>query len=246
MLLAAGIRVPEGIALPNEWLARVVAGEAAALSELHDVLTGLRFPVAVRSSAIGEDSRHASHAGIFTTKLQVASIDGVLDAIHEVWDSAPSSVDYRARVGMADPARMAIVVQEMVAPRVAGVAFSCDPVSGTGGVTIEASWGLGEAVVSGLVTPDHFRFDVDGALVETTLGDKSLIVVPADDGSGTVERDLPEEQAAARSLTDEELVAIRATTLRCAELIGCHADVEWALVGEDVFVLQCRPVTTVS
>jgi pyruvate,water dikinase len=246
MLTRADIRVPDGIALPAGWVQRVVDGEAAALTELASISAGLRWPVSVRSSAVGEDSREASHAGQFLTKLNVCSPDELLAAIGEVHGSAAAADEYRQRSELHEAVAMGIVVQRMVLPRVAGVMFTCDPVTGDEGVVIEGSWGLGEAVVSSLVVPDMFRLGPEGALVECRLGEKTVMLIAAPSGGGTVEREVEAQLAAIPCLSDAEIAELYALALRCRKLLGGHADVEWAIDDDGLFALQCRPATAIG
>ncbi|MDB4945957.1 MAG: hypothetical protein JWP97_5491 [Labilithrix sp.] len=246
MLTRAGIRIPEGIALPAAWVQRVVDGDAAASAELSAIAAGLRWPVSVRSSAVGEDSREASHAGQFLTKLNVCSAEELLAAIHEVHGSAGAANEYRQREGLHEAVAMAIVVQRMVIPRVAGVMFTCDPVTGEEGVVIEASWGLGEAVVSSLVVPDMFRLGPQGGLLECRPGEKTVMLVAAGSGGGTVEREVEPERVWMPCLSDAEIVELHALALRCQQLLGGHADVEWAIAEDGLFALQCRPATAIG
>lgn len=246
MLTRAGIRVPDGIALPAEWVQRVVDRDAAAIAELATISADLRWPVSVRSSAVGEDSREASHAGQFLTKLNVGSADELVTAIGEVHQSAGAANEYRQRSELHEAVAMGIVVQRMVLPRAAGVMFTCDPVTGDDGVVIEGSWGLGEAVVSSLVVPDMFRLGPDGALVECRLGEKTVMLVASGTGGGTVERDVEPQLAAIPCLSDAELAELHTLALRCQRLLGGHADVEWAIDEDGLFALQCRPATAIG
>jgi pyruvate,water dikinase len=176
MALRAGLPVPEGFALTWEEVdviaTGVPGGEEALSADLVDLAD---VPPAVRSSAVGEDSRRASFAGQHLTVLNVVGDDAVLAAIQRVWQSGrdEAALAYRRRMGIAGDPRIGVVVQRMVAPDVAGVLFTCDPVSGTPDRwVIEASWGLGEAAVAGLVCPDLYIARPSGDLLEARQGTK--------------------------------------------------------------------------
>jgi pyruvate,water dikinase len=199
-LIAAGFRVPPGFAL-------------AADAEPRD-LPLPEGPVAVRSSAIGEDSEGASFAGQHDTLLNVRGLDAVLDAIRQCRASLANSAAYRERMG-GGRAAMGVVVQEMVDAEVAGVMFTCSPLTGDPSVVaIDAAPGLGEAVVSGEVTPDHF------ALSKVT-GERLQ-------GSGC--------------LDDARLAQLLDLGKRIERHFGAPQDIEFAFAGE-LYVLQSRPVT---
>lgn len=137
---------------------------------------------------------------------------------------------------------MAVVVQRLVVPTYAGVLFTSDPVSGADVRVIEASWGLGEAVVAGLVTPDRYRLARDGAILEAVSGLKDVMLEPAPDG-GTEEVDVAPERIAALSLQSGHLAALNALAAACeATWPGAH-DLEWAIAGEELFLRQRRPIT---
>ncbi|GAC1528540.1 MAG: hypothetical protein NVS3B10_25670 [Polyangiales bacterium] len=250
--LRAGLPVPDGVALPVAWVTRFVAS-GVGREELAAVGAAVGYPLAVRSSAIGEDAAEASFAGQYGTVLNVVDADGIAAAVASVHASgASSSVDaYRARVD--DAARSApaeqgvgVVVQRMVVPRVAGVMFSADPVSGADDVLIEASWGLGEAVVAGLVIPDRYRIGrqgPDGTIIESIAGVKD-VRIDARASGGTVEAAPTEEDAHRLCLTAEEALALFRLLKLCEDVYGGPRDVEWCFVGSLPVLLQCRPITT--
>ncbi|MGY1823213.1 PEP/pyruvate-binding domain-containing protein [Geodermatophilus sp. SYSU D00079] len=220
----------------------VAAAVTAAYREL-----GEQTPVAVRSSATAEDLPTASAAGQQDTYLGVVGAEAVLDAVHRCWASlwTDRAVVYRVGNGV-DPAsaRLAVVVQRMVDAAVAGVMFTVDPVTGRRGETVvDASPGLGEAVVSGAVNPDHFVLDSStGAVLERRLGDKRL-AVRARAGGGTEAVPLPASDRA--SLSDDQLRALVALGNRVQEHYGYPQDTEWALDASGaLWLTQARPVTT--
>src|SRR5262245_51999074 len=156
-------------------------------------------PVAVRSSALGEDSREATFAGQQETYLWVRGAEGVCDAVRDCWVSLYSSpaITYRARLGRAEPA-MGVAVQVMVDAEVSGVMFTCNPVSGDPSmVAINASWGLGLAVVGGEVTPDDYLVSkVTREVVRTAVHLKEVEYVPGEEGAVLVEIDDSRKHAA--------------------------------------------------
>src|SRR5829696_5122250 len=205
-------------------------------------------PVAVRSSATAEDLPQASFAGQQDTYLNVIGVESLLDAVRNCWASlwTDRAVSYRATNGI-DPhgVRLAVVVQRMVDASVAGVLFTANPVTGKRRqAVIDASPGLGEAVVSGMVNPDHFVANTaTGEIVERRLGDKRVAIM-AGPGSGTeqVELDAGEDSA---SLSDGQVLALAKLGGQVEEHYGMPQDTEWA-IDEDggIWLLQARPITT--
>jgi len=241
--LRAGLPVPPGYALSWRQVQAVVAGEAQGRSLLERVFATLRGPLAVRSSAVGEDSADASFAGQHATKLGVHTLNELLDATAEVHASAfaPAALAYRERVGVAGAPRIAVVVQELIDAECAGVLFTRNPMTGLDERVIEASWGLGEAVVAGLVTPDRYRLTRDGRLLEESAGEKDLALrwAPGGVSERAVEPDL-----VFRPCLDAGLLAsLNALAHRCEETFGTALDLEWAVVGQSVHLLQQRPIT---
>jgi phosphoenolpyruvate synthase/pyruvate phosphate dikinase len=210
-------------------------------------------PVAVRSSALGEDSQEATFAGQQETYLWVRGADHVCDAFRDCWVSlyGPPAMTYRARLGnSAQEAAMGVTVQLMVDAEVSGVLFTCNPVSGDPSmVAINASWGLGLAVVGGEVTPDDFLVSkVTGEVVREHVHEKEVEYVPDAGGRGAVRAAVPEERRSAPCLDAEALALLVDLGRRIERHFGSHQDVEWAIArdGElpaSLFVLQSRPVT---
>lgn len=239
----AGLPVPDGVALSWQEVDFIVSrgperDEALSvdLGELADV------PLAVRSSAVGEDSPGASFAGQHLTLLNVVGDDAMWNAIRRVWQSGrdEAALAYRRRMGMADDPRIGVVVQQLVAADVAGVLFTCDPVSGaTDRWVIEATWGLGEAVVAGLVTPDHYVVRPSGDLLEASQGTKKVAVVP-DAGGGTCQRAVVDNGWCLDEAAIRDLASLGAA---CEGLFGPSQDIEWAFTGGRSWLLQSRPVT---
>src|SRR6185312_15661532 len=190
-LLHAGIPVPPGFAISSE------AGEELTDILRRDIATrygglGAEVPVAVRSSARGEDSAEATFAGQQDTYLWVRGVDAVCEAVTKCWASLynPEAVAYRERFHIENPA-MGVTIQLMVDAAVSGVMFTCNPVSGDRStIAINASWGLGLAVVGGEVTPDDYLVSkVTGETIRQTINDKAIEYVPGDHGARRVDVD---------------------------------------------------------
>lgn len=233
-LAATGQPVPPGFVITTaafRALGPLAAGEAirtaplpaAVLAAISRSYAELGGPVAVRSSLVGEDSREASFAGQLDTFLNVDGEAALLAAVRQCWASAfhPRLARYRAEHGPATPPLMAVVVQRMAAARVAGVAFTRHPLTGEDRVVIEAARGLGEAVVSGRVTPDHWELTPDGAW---------LTEQPATPGEPV--------------LTPAQVRRVAAMAQAVATRAGQPQDVEWAWDGAAWYLLQARPITT--
>ena len=201
----------------------------------------------MRSSAIGEDGALASFAGQHASFLNVRGLDGVLSAIANVWASGQteSARRYRARMSIAGEPCVAVIVQALVPAEVAGVLFTIDPVSGSGERWIvEASWGLGEAVVGGLITPDRYVIARTGELLERQLGRKDIAIV-ANEHGGTTELAINDPARVQEAcLGEKALVRLAELGAACEGLLGANQDIEWALSSGTLYLLQCRPVTS--
>jgi pyruvate, water dikinase len=208
--------------------------------------------VAVRSSAIGEDSQDATFAGQQESYLWVREVDHVCDAIRDCWVSLYSApaISYRARLGRTHEApAMGVTVQLMVDASVSGVMFTCNPVSGDPSmIAINASWGLGLAVVGGEVTPDDFLVSkVTREIVREHVNDKHVEYVPDAGGRGAVRVEVPTGRRDVRCLDTDAIGSLVDVARRVEQHFGSHQDVEWALSRQDaqLFVVQSRPVTAV-
>ena len=210
-------------------------------------------PVAVRSSALGEDSAEASYAGQQESFLWVCGVEHVCDAVRDCWASlfTPQAISYRLALGSADEPAMGVTVQAMVDAEISGVLFTCNPVSGDPSmVAINASWGLGIGVVGGELTPDDYLVSkITGEVVRRTVSTKHVEYVPDPAGRGTVRRHVPAERRDEPCLGDEELAALVEVARRIERHYGSHQDVEWAIARSQSLpaalrVLQARPVTT--
>ena len=217
-------------------------------SAYHALTGGPGVPVAVRSSATAEDLPTASFAGQHDTYLNVVGSEAVQEAVQRCWASlwTDRAVSYRAVNGIDHASvQLAVVVQRMVEVAVAGVLFTADPVTGRRHrAVVDASPGLGEAVVSGAVNPDRFVVDAHtGEIVERRLGDKK-VVVRAVPGGGTEQVAVPADPNSA-SLTDPQLRQLVALGERVERHYGAPQDIEWALDGDGrLWLTQARPITT--
>lgn len=225
-----------------------VPTEVAAAVEQAYAALGDNVPVAVRSSATAEDLPSASFAGQQDTYLNVVGAAAVVEAVRNCWASlwTDRAVSYRASRGI-DPAAvaLAVVVQRMVDATAAGVLFTANPLTGRRKqAVIDASPGLGEAVVSGAVNPDHFVVDpLTGRVLERRLGDKRIAVRPIP-GGGTRTLAISNGGAAA-CLTDKQAAELAALGHRVEGHFGSPQDIEWAIAGDGHFWLtQSRPITT--
>jgi pyruvate,water dikinase len=209
--------------------------------------------VAVRSSAVGEDSEDATFAGQQESYLWVRGADQVCDAVRDCWVSlySPTAISYRARLASAPEPAMGVTVQLMVNAAVSGVMFTCNPVSGDPSmVAINASWGLGIAVVGGEVTPDDYLVSkVTGEVVRERVHAKHTEYVPGESGHGTVRLAVPADRQEARCLEPDALAALVDVARRIQRYFGAHQDIEWAMARgaqppDGLYVVQSRPVTT--
>lgn len=239
-----GLPIPQGIALSGAIVEAVAAGRQAAIEQVAAAARSLSAPLAVRSSAVDEDSAGASFAGQHLTLLNVPSVDDLAAAIREIWWSAnsDSAITYRQRVGLFSRPIVGVVVQSLLDPEAAGVMFTRNPVNGADERMIEAAWGLGEVVVAGRVIPDSFRLDPGGAVLERTPGRKKIAIRAAARG-GTFEETVAPELVERPCLGDEQLAQLNALAGRCEAVYGKARDIEWAFAGGRLYLLQCRAVT---
>jgi len=245
--LRAGLPVPAGVALSGSVVEAVAGGEQPVIDEVTEAVSALEAPLAVRSSAADEDGADASFAGQHLTLLNVPSVDDLVPALREIWWSAnsDSAISYRQRVGQFTRPSVGVVVQSLLNPQSAGVMFTQNPVTGADERVIEGSWGLGEAVVAGLVIPDHFRLDRTGKVLERTAGRKQVAVRSLPTG-GTVEEAIPDGRATELCLDDAQLRELERLATRCEEIYGPGRDIEWAFADGRLYLLQCRAVTTMG
>ncbi len=204
--------------------------------------------VAVRSSATAEDLPGASFAGQQETYLNVRGEDEVVEKVRKCWSSlyTPRAIYYRVQKGFRhEDVSIAVVVQKMVNSEKSGVMFTSHPVTGDKIAIIEAVWGLGEAIVSGMVTPDHYEYDrVQRKIVVVKIAEKKVMLTRGEDGK-TVKVELDEEKAKARVLSDSEIEEL----VKLGEIIEDHygtpQDVEWAIEKGKIYIVQSRPITTI-
>jgi pyruvate,water dikinase len=240
-----GLPVPPGVALSGDLVEAVASGQESAVEKVAKAVAALRPPFAVRSSAVDEDGAAASFAGQHLTVLNVHSAADVPGAVREVWWSAnsDSAITYRQRVGRFTRPSVGVVVQTLLNPTVAGVMFTENPVTGADERLIEASWGLGEVVVNGLVVPDHIRLDRSGQVLERKAGRKRIALRPLPNG-GTFEEQVPPAQVSQLCLDNAQLAALGELALQCEKAYGPRRDIEWAYQDGTLYLLQCRAITT--
>jgi hypothetical protein len=240
-----GLPVPPGVALSGDLVEAIASTDDKAIEKLNKAIDDLTPPFAVRSSAVDEDSATASFAGQHLTLLNVHSAADVPGAVREVWWSAnsDSAITYRQRVGLFTRPSVGVVVQTLLNPSAAGVMFTENPVSGADERMIEASWGLGEAVVNGVVVPDHFRVNRSGEVLERKAGRKRIAIRSLPTG-GTFEEQVAPAQVNQLCLDEAQLAALSELALRCEQVYGPRRDIEWAFQDGTLFLLQCRAITT--
>lgn len=250
--LAARHLVPPGFAITALPASATIGDELAqAIERAYEELArrcGDPMPaVAVRSSAVDEDGAGSSFAGQHATYLNICGAAAVVNAVQRCIQSAESSVasTYREARGMTmEDVRIAVLVQQLVAADVAAVAFSANPVTGDRNeVMITSNWGLGESVVGGMVTPDMFIVRKDSlVLVMREVGAKEQMTVRSDHGTEEIEPS--PAQRTSFSLSDEQAMEIARLTIALEVHTGAPVDVECAIAGGTLYLLQCRPITT--
>src|SRR4051795_12154247 len=230
-------RTLEGVAIPDD-LGAAITGAPAGLGE--------QGAYAVRSSATAEDLPTASFAGQQDTYLNVVGPAAILQQVSRCWASlfTERAVTYRQRNGIDHrTVSMAVVVQRMVFPQAAGVLFTADPVTGNRRVaSVEASFGLGEALVSGLVNGDVYKVR-DGEVVAKAIGTKQL-AIHASPAGGTQQQAIEPERQDQPALTDRQVVRLEELGRRIEAHFGRPQDIEWCLVDDGFQIVQSRPITT--
>lgn len=205
--------------------------------------------VAARSSATAEDLPDASFAGQQETVLNIKGIENLLNGIQACWASlyGARAIYYRAKQGFDHHSvNIAVVVQQLVPSEKAGVMFTSHPVTGEPLAIIEGSWGLGEAVVSGAVSPDNYVFDRRLERTTDRLISPKIIEIVADGNYGTITRNVEKSRQEQQVLSDEEIKRLATYGIVSEEHYGVPQDMEWGIVGDKIYVLQSRPITTIK
>ena len=237
-LAQAGFPVPPGFCVAVDGVQHL------SLDEIRTALDRLDAnAVAVRSSAVEEDAVRASFAGVYATRLNVRTPEDVEEALRDIHESAfaPAALAYRQKRGIhADP-RMGAVVQQFVMPDASGVLFLRDPVDSSERIVVEGSWGLGQSVVEGTVTPDRWVLSPFGTVISCEISDKDVAVIAAETGTTVVEVDPARRNIPCLDMPCVyELVNLARA---CEKLFGSPQDVEWAVASNRIWLLQSRPIT---
>jgi len=226
-------KIPEGIAL-----------------EIEKNLNKLNIPyVAIRSSAVSEDSRKASFAGLHDTFLNVkADLDTVLENVKKCWASLfnERAVLYRMRKDILHLEGMAVIVQELIPADIAGTAFTAHPDTGDkNAIIIEATWGLGESLVSGSVTPDSYIVDKKSLkIIKQTLGRKKMMVKT--NRNGTRQRETSKDKRNVFCLNNALVKELAQICLNIEKFFNYPQDIEWCIKDNQIWILQSRPITSLK
>jgi pyruvate,water dikinase len=241
--LREGILVPDGYAISKLMVQKITKDQIDVRDDLQMILNELGS-VAVRSSAIDEDGDSSSFAGQFTSYLNITTVAGMDKAIRLICESASSRrVNmYKEHLGIAKELEMSILLQKMVSADVSGIMFTRNPVTGSDEKVIEASWGLGEAIASGYVSPDYFRISRDGETIEKVLGVKN-VAVRNDVFEGTIEAPLSNDFVDSFCLDEHQLIELNKLAFQCERIFGKNLDIEWAFEQGKLYLLQCRRIT---
>ncbi len=249
-LIREGIDVPPGFVVTpaayedsREGIAEALAAEIAAAYKR--LSAGTDKPVVVRSSAVDEDGAKASFAGVYESFLGVRGADQVVAAVEACWSGLHSerAIAYRERLVSSHPnPSMAVGVMLMVPARCSGVAFTVDPVTGRDDrLIIEASWGFGEPVVQGVVTPDRIEVADDGRVLRYETGDKKIALIYTERMQHV---EVPTDRARTAALTTEEVTVLADRVRAVADVAGQPVDCEWVLDDSgQVWIVQWRSVT---
>lgn len=201
---------------------------------------------AVRSSATAEDLPTASFAGQQETYLNVKGIDQLLQAVRKCWSSlfTDRAIIYRIKNGFGHRSvYLSVVVQQMIFPEVSGLMFTVDPVTGHRNIiSIDASFGLGEALVSGIVSADSYQV-FKGKIIKKQIAEKKIAIYPVIEG-GTITRELAPELQKKQALTDDKILKLAQFGQEIEKHYCSEQDVEWCLAGDKFYILQSRPITS--
>ena len=264
-LLRAGFDIPDGFVLAPAAYEHSLAASDGSLERLDvrigslppDLFAALAatlelfrdVPMAVRSSAVDEDGTAASFAGQHETYLNVRGPAAVAEAIVRCWESARTerALEYRQRHGLSgDTIRLAVLVQRLISADVSAVAFSAHPVTGNRDeIVINATWGLGESLVGGTVTPDTYIVrKSDLTTIDRQVAEKRRMTVLT--SGGTREVDVPRLLRAQASLTDQQVGTVARLARDLEGTMGWPVDVECAFQDDRLWLLQCRPITALA
>lgn len=204
--------------------------------------------VSVRSSATAEDLPNASFAGQHDTYLNVVGHEAVAAAVQRCWASLWNSnaIHYRDRQQFDHmKALMAVVVQQMVRSTASGVMFTVNPVTGDASeMVINSCWGLGEAIVSGMITPDNIVVAKQDLKLKALQVASKTVMIALADGGGTVEEQVAPERVDIPSISGDQVTRLAEMGRRLEEHYGAPQDIEWSFEGDELNLLQCRPITT--
>lgn len=243
-LTAASFQAPGALSMDRQISAQI-ASAYQTLSKRSDQSDPR---VAVRSSAIDEDGSAASYAGQYESFLNVEGADAVLKAINRCWESASSErlLAYRKQQGLPGASPVAVLVQHMVPADISAVVFSANPITNnTSEIVINASWGLGESIVGGTVTPDTYIVEKQSLSIKSIkVADKQWMTVQSE--TGTQEVKIPRMLRTQPALNDEQILEMALLAHNLERDMGWLVDLECAYQADQLFLLQCRPVTTVE
>ncbi|AIY07122.1 phosphoenolpyruvate synthase [Paenibacillus polymyxa] len=225
------------VAIPSD----VVKAVAHYLSQF-----GNEYAYAVRSSATAEDLPHASFAGQQDTYLNIIGKESILEHIRKCWASlfTERAVIYRMQNGFDHrQVYLSVIVQRMVFPQASGILFTADPINCNRKLlSIDASFGLGEALVSGLVSADYYQVQ-DGVIVNKRVETKKMAIYGRKEG-GTETKQLSPDQQKTQTLTDQQILQLARIGRQIEEHFGCPQDIEWCLADDTFYIVQSRPITT--
>ncbi len=221
----------------------------AAYRDLATVCGVAEPSVAVRSSAVDEDGVTASFAGQYDTYLNIVGVEAVAKAIVQCWASARTirALEYRRGHGLSgEGVGLAVLIQQLVQADISAVVFSANPVTGSHDhILINASWGLGESIVNGAVTPDAYVVrKADLAIVERQIAQKRRLTVLAREG--TQEAPVPRQLQQAPAATDDQVREMARLSMALERAMGWAVDIECAYRDRELYILQCRPITTLG
>jgi len=244
---------PSTLELASTTIARLFAETeipaqlADAILQAYQGLAGHTTAVAVRSSATAEDLPDASFAGQQETYLNIHGAKAVLDAVRKCWASlwTGRAISYRLHQGIpSDSIALSVIVHELVPAEAAGILFTANPISGKRDeLVINAVWGLGESVVSGVVTPDSVIIDKStGHVLRRNIAEKQVMTVRVE--AGTQEQPVPDSMKNKAVLTDAQVARLSHYGTQIEQIYGMPMDIEWALAQDQFAILQARPITT--